>query len=168
MNVATIRDAVQQAGGTEPERARRPELALMGVDVDACWRLRRRMAVLQSMLGGGLVIVFMYFRVRLQYLRAHRELKRALRNRRKQRVLDMLGQAEEAARRNDARKLYGFVRLLAPHKSTQRIRLRDDKGNLMNGESECRELAKYATELFKAPAALKRRRSPNWSYSRSR
>ena len=91
------------------------------------------------MIGCGFVFVFRYFRVRLQNLKAHRELQKALRQRRRQRALTMLSQAEEAAKQHDARRLYGIVRLLCPNK-TRQIRLRDAEGNLMNGESECKAL----------------------------
>ena len=104
------------------------------------------------MIGCGFVFVFRYFRVRLQNLKAHRELQKALRQRRRQRALTMLSQAEEAAEQHDARRLYGIVRLLCPNKTRQRIRLRDAEGNLMNGESECKALVQYATKLFSASA----------------
>ncbi|CAE6911687.1 unnamed protein product [Symbiodinium sp. CCMP2592] len=148
--ISELRDAVQLAGGQRPEVPVRPEPTSVEVDVAACWRLRRKLNVQASLLGYGFVFVFRYFKTKLQYLKAHRLLKKALRARKRRRTLELLCQAEDAAQRNDVRGVYGVVRLLCPSRHSQKIRLRDAKGNLMNGESECKVLAKYAAALFGA------------------
>ena len=146
-----LRDAVWRTGGAAPEKIVRP--ALTPVDTAVCdsWKLRRRMKVAQSLLGAGFIFVFRYFRACTAYLRAHRLLKKALRDRKRQRTLTLPKQAEEAANRQDTRMLYGVVNLLCPKKGSQKIRLRDSEGNLMNGEAECQVLAEYARNLFMAP-----------------
>ncbi|CAE7937853.1 unnamed protein product, partial [Symbiodinium necroappetens] len=40
------------------------------------------------------------------------------------------------------------------HRGVQRIRLRDEEGNLMSGPEECRVLAAYARDLFMAPEGV--------------
>ena len=149
--VKALRDAVEAAGGAVPEKVARPEMAPVTSAIKDSWRLRRRMQVAQTLLGAGFVFVFRYFRIRIAYLKAHRLLKKALRNRKRQRTLQLLQQAEQAAGRHDIRGMYGVVNLLCPKKGSQKIRLRDDAGNLMNGEAECQALATYAQNLFAAP-----------------
>ena len=81
-------------------------------------------------------------------MKAHRELKKTLRARKRQRTLDILQYAEEAARTNDIRGLFGVVNLLCPNKSSQKIRLQEKEGNLMCGADECKVLADYARHPF--------------------
>ena len=150
-SISQLRDAVQQAGGIVPERVVRPDLDSVAVDIRACWELRRRVRVAQTLLGAGFIFVFRFFRLRLAYLKPHRALKKALRARKRKRLLDMLQQAELAAARQDVRGLYGVVNLLCPNKHKQRIRLRDKEGQLMSGLQECQAMAEYARELFMAP-----------------
>ena len=109
------------------------------------------MQIAQTMLGAGYIFVFRFMRMRFAYLKAHRLLKKALRNRKRQRTLQLLQTAETAARNQDIRGLYGVVHMLCPNKQAQKIRLRDKAGNLMSGAAECRELADYAKDLFAAP-----------------
>ncbi|CAE7436584.1 unnamed protein product, partial [Symbiodinium sp. CCMP2456] len=129
-NVTQLREAVQRAGGIAPMKAKKPELAPVDDSISGCWKLRRKLHIAQT---------------------AHRNLKKALRARKRQRTLELLSQAEKAASKNDVRGLYGIVNLLCPNKNALRIRLRDKDGNLMCGADECRELAQYARELFMAP-----------------
>ena len=150
-SVKTLRDAVMRAGVLGPAKPVRPEREGVAGEVAQCWQLRRRLSILQTMLGGGLVVVFRYFKVRIAYLKAHRKLKKALRDGKRRQALALLQQAEEAAVRNDVRQMYGVVRLLCPNRHIQEIRLRDSKGQLMNGEAECRVWADYARKLFSAP-----------------
>ena len=151
-SVIQLREAVTLAGGEAPDKPVRPVLTSVDDKVRHLWRMRRRLSVLQTMLGGGIMFIFKFFRLRLQCNKAHRALKKSLRARKRQRTLELLQQAEHAAIRNDVRELFGVVRLLCPKQHTQRIRLRDGEGHLMNGVEECQALAKYAQELFMAPA----------------
>ncbi|CAE7253479.1 unnamed protein product, partial [Symbiodinium necroappetens] len=148
--VRELREAVSRAGGEAPERLVRPELAPVTDEIKGCWKLRRRLQNVQTLLGAGMVFVFRYFKLRIAYMRAHRHLKRALRARKRSRTLALLQQAETAASRHDMRGLFGVINLLCPRKGVQRIRLRDDEGHLMNGLEECKVLAAYARELFMA------------------
>ena len=148
--VRELREAVLRAGGETPERLVRPELAPVTDEIKGCWKLRRRLQIVQTLLGAGMVFVFKYFRLRLDYMRAHRLLKQTLRARKRSRTLALLQQAEAAASRHDMRGLFGVINMLCPRKGVQRIRLRDDEGNLMNGLEECKVLAAYARELFMA------------------
>ena len=150
-SIMQLRDAVHLAGGVAPDRVVRPELSPVAMDIRTCWQLRRKVRVAQTLLGAGFIFVFRYFRQRLAYMKAHRALKKALRARKRQRLLDMLQQAEMAAKRHDVRGLYGVVNLLCPNKHRQRIRLRDAAGQLMSGLEDCRALAEYARGLFMAP-----------------
>ena len=151
VTVATLRDAVWKTGGVAPARVTRPELEPVATAIRDSWKLHRRMQVAQTLLGAGFIFVFKYFRVRIAYLRAHRLRKKAFRDRKRQCTLTLLQQAEEAASRHDIRGLYGVVNLLCPKKGSQKIRLRDSEGNLMNREAECQVLAEYARNLFMAP-----------------
>ncbi|OLP94348.1 hypothetical protein AK812_SmicGene23634 [Symbiodinium microadriaticum] len=148
--VKELREAVLRAGGETPERLVRPELAPVTDEIKGCWKLRRRLQIVQTLLGAGMVFVFKYFRLRLDYMRAHRLLKQTLRARKRSRTLALLQQAEAAASRHNMRGLFGVINMLCPRKGVQRIRLRDDEGNLMNGLEECKVLAAYARELFMA------------------
>ncbi|CAE7216578.1 unnamed protein product, partial [Symbiodinium necroappetens] len=150
-SVRELRSAVQEAGGDAPQKVVMPELAPVEATVKDCWKLRRKMMLVQTMLGAGIFFVFRFFKIRLQYQKAHRELKKALRARKRARTLDLLQQAEQAACNNDVRALFGVVSLLCPNRHSQKIRLRDKDGNLMCGADECKALADYARELFMAP-----------------
>ena len=119
--------------------------------VKGCWRLRHRLRVAQTLLGAGFIFVFRFFRLRLAYQKAHRTLKKALRDRKRQQTLTLLQQAETAAKKHDIRGMFGVVNILCPSKASQKIRLRDEEGNLMCGAEECKAMANYARTLFMAP-----------------
>ena len=148
--VSELRCAVAEAGGDEPARPSRPPLPGVDDGILRSWDLRREMAAAQRQIPLVLRFVFMYFRLKVKYMQAHRQLKRAIRVNKRQRTLQLLEQAEAAAKSKDSRALFGVVRLLCPGGRAQRIRLRGDKGQLLNGEQECRELAHYASKLFHA------------------
>ena len=149
--VAKLREAVLEAGGVLPTRIVRPELASVVDAVKGCWRLRHRLRVAQTLLGAGFIFVFRFFRLRLAYQKAHRTLKKALRDRKRQQTLTLLQQAETAAKKHDIRGMFGVVNILCPSKASQKIRLRDEEGNLMCGAEECKAMANYARTLFMAP-----------------
>ena len=133
-SVTALRQAVKLAGAKAPEKLIKPELAPVQAEISNSWRLRRRMQIAQTLLGAGYIFVFRFMRMRFAYLKAHRLLKKALRNRKRQRTLQLLQTAETAARNQDIRGLYGVVHMLYPNKQAQKIRLRDKAGNLMSGQ----------------------------------
>ena len=150
-SVEELREAVHQAGATAPAKVTRPVMETVSDQIGDSWKLRRKLRTAQSLLGAGYIFVFRFLRIRFAYLKAHRALKKALRNRKRQRTLQLLDTAEHAAWKHDLRGLYGVVHLLCPNKQAQKIRLRDKDGNLMCGADECRVLAEYARNLFMAP-----------------
>ena len=86
--------------------------------------------------------------------KAHRALRKAARQRKRAQLLTVLSEAEAAAQAHDTKKLFQFVRLLAPKLSSKKIRLRGSKGELMEPTQECTLLAEYARELFRGDGMI--------------
>ena len=89
-SVSVLRQAVRAAGAAAPTKLTRPELAPVQTEIRNSWKLRRRMQVAQTLVGAGYIFVFRFMRIRIAYLKAHKCLKKALRNRKRQRTLQLL------------------------------------------------------------------------------
>ena len=110
------------------------------------WQLRRKVSRLQWRDQRGL---FQAWRLSVKLKAAKRELDRRHRQAKRQRILEVLQQAEDAAKKKLAGGFYKYVKLLSPKSAPQRIRLRDDSGCLVDQNAECKLLAFYAAKLFK-------------------
>ena len=94
--------------------------------------------------------VFVRMRLVLQLQRRKRELQAAVRARKRRQLLETLQLAETASKTGDSRTLYQCVRWLAPNNIKRTIRLRDEQGLLLHPKDECKLLADYAEDLFRA------------------
>ena len=79
---------------------------------------------------------------------AQRQLRMLARQRKRQRLLDMLAEAAEAYKAGDVRLHFQMIRRLAPKTYRRRLRLKSSTGDLLSSLEERRELTKYATALF--------------------
>ena len=80
--------------------------------------------------------------------KAHRELKRACRQRKRAQLLSGLQTMEEAAKNGDSKAFYGFARLVSPKPYMPKIKLRDEHGSMLTRAQEGEMLHEYAVELF--------------------
>ena len=80
--------------------------------------------------------------------RSHQELRKDARQRKREQLLQLLAGASEAARVNDTKRLYQYIRLLSPKLSSKKIRLRGSKRELLKPTQECSLLASYARGFF--------------------
>eukprot|EP00439_Symbiodinium_sp_Y106_P066972 s3590_g11.t1 len=147
-SVHELRRAVKEVGVAPPEKPSKPPLEEVNGMVLSGWNLRRSMAAAQSRFHRGMKFIFLYFWLKTKYQKAHRQLKKELRARKRRQTLLLLEQAENAAHCKDSRTLFGIIRLMCPSGRSQRIRIRGREGQLLNGEEECEVLASYAQKLF--------------------
>ena len=127
---------------------RRPPLRDLGVEILRLWDC----SCLIDRQGRLSIEVADCFRAMQQFasiMKAHRLLRRAARERKREQTLALLRGAETAAAQNNSRMLYKYVRLLAPKLSRKKIHLRGSHGELLQPSQECTLLADYARELFK-------------------
>ena len=154
-----LNGALRQHCEIQTARVAKPPLKDLGVEIQQLWSLRsvhRRKGQIGILLADC-------FRALSQYAAmqaAHRKLRRAARQRKREQTLALLRDAEAAARVNDSRKLFQYVRLLSPKLSSKRIHLRGSKGELLAPTQECTLLAEYARELFKGRAFTDYKLSP--------
>ena len=149
-----MRDAVQMASSPPRKKGTRPQLAAVDREIECCWKIKRDLLALRRRRFQHLMpfrLVFAAFRLRTAYGRAHRELKRALRARKRTQLLEMLDTAEQAAKNGDSRTLFSTLRLVCPTRSVQRVRLRNSEGWLISAAEECKMLTDYASKLFSGP-----------------
>ncbi|CAE7287663.1 unnamed protein product [Symbiodinium necroappetens] len=146
--ISDLRDAVQDVGGTPPEKPSKPQLEAVDGLVLSCWDIRRAMVAAQRQFHQSMKFIFLFFWLKIKYQKAHRLLKRAMRARKRKQTIQLLEQAERAANNKDSRALFGVIRLLCPGGRAQRIRLRGGEGQLLTGAEECEALARYAQKLF--------------------
>ena len=109
------------------------------------WQLRRRVSQLRWSNTRG---IFLAWRLAIRLQASKRALERHLRHTKRAHLLAVLEQAEQAAQRKLTGGFYKFVNLLCPKSHTQRIRLRDQAGQLVDQQAECSMLAAHARRLF--------------------
>ncbi|CAE7663237.1 HCN2 [Symbiodinium sp. CCMP2592] len=129
----------------------RPALANIEGPVKKFWRCHALLAAAKAHpIPDRLTFAMIFARLKLHsdMQRAHRELKRMSRERKRQQQLEILQIAEQAARRGDSKELFRCVRWLAPKQHKQSIRLRTSSGCLMSPGEECVALAAHAKQLF--------------------
>ena len=144
--------AIQPAVALASPWPRMPPRENVDQHIQGFWQLRRRVSQLRWRDMRGL---FLAWRLSAKLKAAKRALDRRLRQTRRMRILEVLHHAENAAARKLAGGFYKYVKLLSPKSSAQRIRLRDDKGGLVDQQAECKLLATYAANLFRGlPWAL--------------
>ena len=152
--VQSIRRAVQVVALPSPLRLRAPDLAPVDQEVSACWKLKREILELQKRRLQHIMpfrVIFRAFKLRMEDDRAHRQLRCALRARKRRRLLEMLEVAEKAAAAGDSKTLFGTLKLLCPARNIQRVKLRSPDGWLLIASDECRMLVEYTKQLFDGP-----------------
>ena len=129
-------------------RVSKPELRDLGVEIQHLWS-QRKGAVKTSALCVSVADCFGALKQNVGVMKAHRALRKAARDRKRDQILSLLQGAEDAAKAKDSRRLFQYVRLLSRKISSKKIHLRGAKGELLEPSQECTLLASYARELFK-------------------
>ena len=142
-----LNGALKQHCEQVSSRVKRPPLKTLDAEIIHLWQLGR---VMRQASGGGfsLGVIFRSWKQCVDLQRAHKELRKAARARKREQLLTILEGAESAVKRGDTRALYQYVRLLSPKISSKKVHLRGSKGELLEPSQECRMLAEYATTLF--------------------
>ena len=136
-----------QASGNAVAVFSKPGVRGLDGEIVQFWEARKQLA---SQRVRTMRDAFQCLRLLSQLRQRHRELRSLARQRKREQLLHILSMAEEAVSRGDSRSLFQCVRWLAPRRTGQKIRLRDKDGNVMHPKAECRMLADYAGELFRA------------------
>ena len=123
-----------------------PKLESSNSQALTLWELKKRLRCCTPFTLGGF---FRAFRQVVVYIKAQRELRKAIRRNKRRQLLDTLQLAEEAARSTSTTGMFGYVKMLCPKTMRQRVRLRDDTGSLVDRETERKLLAEYASKLFR-------------------
>ena len=148
--LSLLQAAVKQHHDVLTPKPPKPPLQNLHHEVLQVWKTlaRERFRVNRGKIGR----LFGAWHLALLKRRAHREVRRLARARKRVQILQILEQAEEAAQSNSTRTHYQYVRMLAPKRQSGRIHLRDSDGNLISPEQECLGLKKYAQGSFTGPA----------------
>ena len=125
---------VLQRAQPHPSRVSRPALGSVDQEIEQCWSIRHRLLPLpkHNPKAPSFNLIFVADRLRMEYDKAPRLLKRALRSRKREQTLDMLGRAEAAAQAGDSKLLYGMLKIMCTGQSVQKIRLRSPNCWLMS------------------------------------
>ena len=139
LELSALGSRVPQVGFVAP-KVERPTGLLR-----ASWEAKRRY---QDSATGTLRMVFVKMRLFAAFMKAQRAMRKAARSSKRNRLMRVLEDAEEAASKGDARALHRCVKFLSNPRSNARIRLRGDHGEIITGEEECYRLTEYAKQLF--------------------
>ena len=158
-----------------PGRTMRPVLPPrdgVSLEIECHWKLRKML----RQLGGVYLLrsVFRAIALHAKAQRAHRALKKACRQKKRDRLLQGLQQIEQASERKDGKAFYAFVKLVSPKPFVPKIKLRDARGMTLTKTQEGEQLREYAEELFHAgdvqlpplepsPPELFSRQSSEWA-----
>ena len=143
----TINNSLKQHCDRRVAKPAKPKLRNLDLEIHDLWakgkgvNRKGRIGILAS-------DCFLALKMHMEQQRAHRELRRAARARKREQTLSLLLGAESAAAARDSRKLFQFVRLLSPKGSSKRVHLRGAKGELLTPSQERTHLVEYARELF--------------------
>ena len=134
-DIVRLRGQVKMACAGPPARFKPTELRSLGTQVVKHWEARRELRE-ASLRQGGLRAAFSLFRAVCNVQRAHRELKRHCRTRKREQLLLCLSEAERAYRLGDSRAFFGFIRAVAPKHFLPQIKLRGQEGQLLTQDQE--------------------------------
>ena len=140
-----LHSALTPARSDRPLRPRLPQRETSDGYIVGFWQLRRRLSRLHWRDAQG---IFTAWRLAMKLRSAKKRLDQHLRRTKRAQILTVLGDAEEAARGKLMGSFYKYVNLLCPKASMQRIRLRNQSGELLSTQAECQLLADYAKMLF--------------------
>ena len=149
--VSELRTAVKQRCPGRESSRKLPPLQEVTTEIECHWRLRAQLSQLQCV--HILRHAFQAMKVHGRAQRAHRALKKACRQRKRQRLLNGLQQIEQEARSRDCKAFHTFVKLVglvAPKPFVPKIKLRDERGMTMTKLQEGDRLREYASKLFHA------------------
>ena len=155
-----IQNAVKAITPPKQPPPQKPALSQVDSAVKRLWQAPRKERPPRTQM----LQAFRASRAELEQRRRHRELRKIARQRKRQQLLDILQQVEQAAAQHDTRTQYRFIRMLAPKSFRRRICLRAANGGLMSPSEEADALLQYAVQLFKGttwiPPLLPL--NPNW------
>ena len=143
---AAVSAVKQRCLGRESSR-RLPPLQGVTNEIECHWKLRAQLRQLQCV--HILRHAFQAMKVYGSAQRAHRALKKACRQRKRQRLLSGLLQIEQAARSGDCKAFHRFIKLVAPKPFVPKIKLRDEHG-IDHDKAPRGRLREYASRLFHA------------------
>ena len=147
MAVQRLRDELRANCPGRESRPRLPVMASVERQIEAHWRIQKRL----QQAGNGVCMLRISFRAMKEAAlarKAHRELKRACRQRKRDQLLPDLQSMEEASKNGDSKAFYGFARLVSPKPYLPEIKLRDKHGSMLTRAQEGEMLHGYAVELF--------------------
>ena len=127
-----LHSALTPAQSVRPFRPRLPERETSDGYIVGFWQLRRRLSRLHWRDAQG---IFAAWRLAIKLRAAKRRLDQHLRRTKRAQILAVLGDAEEAARGKLMGSFYKYVNLLCPKTSMQRIRLRNQSGELLSAKA---------------------------------
>ena len=146
-DIIALRGRVKETCAGPPARFRTGVLRPLGTQVVKHWEARAVLRQASSKLG-GVQSVFLLFRAACDAHRAHRELKKHCRARKREQLVSCLLEAEEAYNRGDSRAFFGFVRAVAPKQYLPQIKLRGKEGQLLTKDQEGGLLLEHVRKIF--------------------
>ena len=140
--------SLQQHSRQRPSKPVKPALRDLDVEIRHLWS--KSCAIMKKgQIGILLGDCFRALKQQVELQKAHRILRKAARDRRREQTLALLEGAEAAAKARDSKQLFQYVRLLSPKGASKRVHLRGAKGELIDPSQECTMLADYARALFR-------------------
>ena len=133
-----------------PIRPRAPDHAAVGL-VRQLWALRR-----QHRQTPRTFSVLRGWRQAVRLIRVQRQLKKACKAKKRERIETLLHEAEQS---RFPSTIFSVVKRLAPKSRTLRVQLRDEHGKLLAGKEESEHIASYlrkiyhSTDIHAAPAS---------------
>ena len=144
-DLQSLQLAVKREWDTAPDRVGTVAHARVDAQVLAQWR-DRRVAFLPS--SSPFHYVWNVWRRAAAQQSLRRSLKRLARQRKRDRILEVLDLAEQEHQAGHTRHYFQYIRMVAPKAYNRRIHLRSKTGNLMTPKEECETLAAYVQKLF--------------------
>ena len=133
-----------------PIRPRAPDHAAVGL-VRQLWALRRQHRQIPRTFS-----VLRGWRQTVRLIRVQRQLKKACKAKKRERIETLLHEAEQS---RFPSTIFSVVKRLAPKSRTLRVQLRDEHGKLLAGQEESEHIASYlrkiyhSTDIHEAPAS---------------
>ena len=151
LQIQSLRDRVKEACEGRALRPQLPKLASVTDQIESRWRIQKKLG--EAWNGVSMLkIAFQALRLRANAQQAHKLLKKACRQRKRERILAGLERVEQAAKTGDSKSFFGFARLVSPKPFLPKIKLRDPGGGMLTRFQEGEMLKEYTAQLFDGPA----------------
>ncbi|CAE6920896.1 unnamed protein product [Symbiodinium sp. CCMP2592] len=138
-----LRSAVKQQLEVPTVKPRYPALSDVDPQIHTIWQeQQRRQAAVNPQAADA------QEQMEASAKQARQELRKLARQRKRQRMLDTLEEAQLAFQAGDIRLHFQMIRKLAPKTYRRKLSLKSASGDLLSNAEECELLASYATDLF--------------------